>query len=143
MARTSGHSAAAPDTPGVLRLIVGVGVAQTLGMIVFVIAVAIAAMNSGGWRSDTTIDIVGPAEVITYSLFAAGIGWATWGMRRVRINARTPFLVAQLFAIVIGDTVRTGSDWAPPIGIALIATAVVTIVLLFTPPMQTLFRREV
>lgn len=132
-----------PQPPGVLRLVVGVGVVQTVAMVAFVIAVAIAALNSGGWRADTTIEIVGPAEVLTYSLFAAGIGWATWGMRRMRINARTPFLVAQLFAIVIGDTVRTGTDWAPPIGIALIATAVTTIVLLFTPPMQTLFRREV
>lgn len=126
-----------------LRVVVGVGLAQTIGMVAFVIAVAVAALNSGGWRSDTTIAIVGPAEVITYAIFAAGIGWATWGMRQMRINARTPFLVAQLFAIVIGDTVRTGTGWAPGIGIALMATAIVTIVLLFTPPMQVLFRREV
>jgi hypothetical protein len=52
---------------------------------------------------------------------------------RGRRGSRGPYILIQLFAVVIGNTVRTGDGLAPVIGWIAILSGVAGVVLLFLP----------
>jgi hypothetical protein len=114
---------------------------QTIALSALTLAVGIAALGSTGWRSDVSINIVGPAEVVTYGLFVVGMILTLRALRKARRGSRAPFLLIQLFAVVLGNVVRTGDGLAPLIGWAVIASGVVGIVLLFMPDSRAVLER--
>jgi hypothetical protein len=139
---TSDNSSEVTVLPAGLRAAVGLLIAQTAALIALTIAVGVAALGSTGWRSDVSVNIVGPAEVVTYALFAVGMILTLRVLRRGRRGARAPFLLIQLFAIVLGNVVRTGDGAAPLVGWVVIASGVLGIVLLFMPDSRALLERD-
>ncbi|MEV7009779.1 hypothetical protein [Streptosporangium sp. NPDC051022] len=80
-----------------------------------------------------------PSDVVS-SIFVAGFGilvgvallWVAVGMLRAERWARSPGVLAQIFAVVIGVTLIQSDQRA--IGIPLIAAAVIGLVALLSPP---------
>lgn len=75
-------------------------------------------------------------EILVYATFAALMAWLTWGLRRGSPLARTPFLVAQVFAVVIGYTVLAGDGWVTTAaGVILMAVGGAGALLALSPAM--------
>jgi hypothetical protein len=69
-------------------------------------------------------------QVVLYLLFAAGIAATAWALWQQRHAARTPFIVIQLFALVVGYTLMQGDgDPIHRLGWAVLILGVVGIAL--------------
>ncbi|MEV8635934.1 hypothetical protein AB0395_30180 [Streptosporangium sp. NPDC051023] len=92
----------------------------------------------GGYVGVETV-IGQPSDVVS-SIFVAGFGillgaallWVALGMLRTERWARSPGVLAQIFAVVVGVTLIQSDQQA--IGIPLIAAAVIGLVALLSPP---------
>ena len=135
----------APDVmPGTVRVAIAIGVAQLVGLIIFTVAIAISATESGGWRADVGPVPVAVAEVATYSMFAVGIALTLHFLRQLRSGARAPFVITQLFGIFVSrDVWITGAGWWPIIGWVLIGLCVAGVVLVFTPSARRALDRTI
>lgn len=110
------------DTPAwPLRLAIAISGLETLGIVIFIIAIAIAARSSQG----STVTATG-AEIVIYAMFAALMGLLTFGLVRRNALARTPYLIAQLFVGIIGYTVFVGDGAVTKtFGVLILAVGVV------------------
>jgi hypothetical protein len=82
-------------------------------------------------------------EIFVYALFAGLMAWLTWGLWRASPLARTPFLVAQVFAVIIGYTVLAGDGWVTTTtGVVLMAVGGVGAILALSPAMAAALSRE-
>jgi hypothetical protein len=138
---TSDKSQDPVQLPTSLKVALRLLMAQTIALAALTVAVGIAAFGSTGWRSDVPVSIVGPAEVVTYALFVVGMLLTLRALSRARRGSRAPFLLIQLFAVVLGNVVRTGDGLAPLVGWIAIASGVVGIVLLFMPDSRAVLER--
>ena len=86
-----------------LRLAIVLAGLETIGIVIFIVAIALAARSSQG----STVTATGP-EIAIYAIFAALMGLLTFGLVRRNALARTPYLIAQLFVGIIGYTVLVG-----------------------------------
>jgi hypothetical protein len=119
--------------PTTLRGALWLGIVQGAGLVVFTIAVAVSAISSTGWRADVPAETVALAEVVTFGLFGLGMALTLRALHRGRRGSRAPYLLIQLFAIVVGDRFRTGDGAWPYVGWILIASGVVGVALMFLP----------
>ena len=113
------HVSTTPAWP--LRLAIVLAGLETVGIVVFIIAIAIAARSSQG----STVTATGP-EIAIYGVFALLMAWLTFGLVRRNPLARTPYLIAQLFVGIIGYTVLVGDGvFTKIVGALILAVGVV------------------
>lgn len=112
--------------------------AETLGLIAYIVGIAVASRNSRGSSMTAT-----GWEILVYASFAALLAWLTWGLWRASPLSRTPFLVAQVFAVIIGYTVLAGDGWVTTVaGITLMAVGGVGAIISLSPAMATALSRD-
>lgn len=117
------------SVPWQWRAAVGLAIAETVALVVYAIAIAIAARNSSG----ATVTATG-WEVAVYLAFAALLGILSFGLLRRSALARTPFLVAQAFVFIVGWTVFSGDGTVTKtLGALIAAVGVVGLVVSFSP----------
>lgn len=117
------------SVPWQWRAAVGLAIAETVALVVYAIAIAIAARDSRG----ATMTATG-WEVAVYLAFAVLLGVLTFGLMRRSALARTPFLVAQAFVLIVGWTVFSGDGTVTKTLGALIAlVGIVGLVVSFSP----------
>lgn len=95
------------------------GLLQAVALVVFAMSIVV--------ESERVNSTVGKpiAEAVIYAVFAVALAGLTSQLGRGRSWARTPFLVMQLFALIVGYTLLKGSgDWAHAAGAAVVASAV-------------------
>jgi hypothetical protein len=114
--------------PGALLAAIGIAAIESLGIAVYGVSIGLAGLANPG-------SVAAPlVQVVLYLLFASGIAvtaWALWNRRR---SARTPFVVIQLFALVVGYTLMQGDgDAIHRLGWAVLAMGVVGIALAMSP----------
>lgn len=117
------------------------GWTQAGAVFALIVGIAVSALGTSGWRSDVSAALVAPAEVAAYALFAVGMVLTVRFLRRGRRGSRSPFLLIQLFAVVVGNVLRTGAGAWPVIGWLVIVSGVVGVVLMFLPPSRDLLER--
>jgi hypothetical protein len=114
--------------PGALLAAIGIAAIESLGIAVYGLSIGLAGLANPG-------SVAAPlVQVVLYLLFASGIAvtvLALWNRRR---SARTPFVVIQLFALVVGYTLMQGDgDAIHRLGWAVLAMGVVGIALAMSP----------
>ena len=88
-------------TAGVLATI------EALALVVYCVALGVAALNSSGATRGA------PAvEIIIYLAFAAGIGFIARGSFSGSRTSRPPYLLTQIFVLIIGYTLFVGDGAA-------------------------------
>ncbi len=92
-----------------------VGVVEALGVVANAVAIVLAARNTRG----SSVTALVP-EVIVYLIIAVLLALLAWGLHKRRAAARTPFLLAQVFVLIIGYTVVVGDGAATKVVGALI-----------------------
>ena len=117
------------SVPWQWRAAVGLAIAETVALVAYAIAIAIAARNSSG----ATVTATG-WEVAVYLAFAALLGVLSVGLLRRSPLARTPFLVAQAFVLIVGWTVFSGDGTVTKtLGAIIAAVGVVGLIVSFSP----------
>lgn len=129
------------SVPRTLRLAVGIGFIELVGLVAFVIGIALSAGATRGWRADVSPGKVAIAEIVTYIVFAIGLALIVHFLRLGRPASRAPFVLAQLLLIAVANILRTGDQPWAGIGIALIVLSVTAIVLVFTPAARAVLDR--
>lgn len=76
---------------------------EAVGLVLYCIALGIAAFGSQGAKLSAPI-----VEIVIYLIFAAGIGLIARGMFAGRVGARPPYLLAQVFVLIVGYTLFVG-----------------------------------
>ena len=123
-----------PKTAG-LRIVAGVVAFQAFGLLVQgVLTLVLVVLANGGFGSRNTngSPVNQPLlEVALYVTFVVLLGLVLRGLLRGRWWARTPALLTQVFAVLVGWPLLTGPTWW--LGALLVVPAVVAAVLLLTP----------
>lgn len=83
-----------------------IGALQAVALVGYAVAIGFAAAGAG------TDVASAPAEIVVYLLFAAGIGLVVKGMLNLRRIARGPYVVTQLFGLIVGWTLASGDGTA-------------------------------
>lgn len=82
----------------------GISAAIEAGLLfVYCIALGVAALDSQGAKLGQPV-----VEIIIYLIFAIGIALIARGMLAARQGARPPYLLTQVFVLIIGWTVFSG-----------------------------------
>ena len=117
-----------PGRPGGLVVAALIAVIEASGIAVYGITIGLAGLSNPG-------SVAAPAiQLVLYLLFAGGIGATAWALWRQQRGARTPFVVIQLFALVVGYTLMQGDgDSIHRLGWAVLAMGVVGIALAMSP----------
>lgn len=114
--------------PGALKAAVAIAALEAAGIGAYGASIGVAGLQNPGTVSAPIV------QIVIYLLFAAGIavtGWALWNQRHV---ARTPFVVIQLFALVVGYTLMQGDgDGIHRLGWLVLGLGVVGIALAMSP----------
>lgn len=111
--------------------------AEAVALVFYIVAIAVAAQNSRGSSVTATV-----SEIAVYAVFAALMFWLAWGLWRASPLARTPFLVTQAFAAIIGYTVWSGDGWATTaVGVVLMIVGVGGVVLGLSPALAKALSR--
>jgi len=114
--------------PGALVAAVVIAAVEALGIAAYGLSIGLAGLQNPGSVAAPVV------QVVLYLLFAAGIGatgWALWAQRHV---ARSPFVVIQLFALVVGYTLMQGDGASiHRLGWAVLAMGVIGIALAMSP----------
>ena len=130
MVRTSEDDAAEDDparselsgpdeavVPTQVRVAVVITALETIGVLLYALVVAVAAIRTPGTVS------AWPVEVAIYLLFAAGLALVVRGLATGRGFARAPFVVAQMFGLIVGWTLLSGTEWVRTLAIVVFAIA--------------------
>lgn len=115
--------------PWQLRLAIGLTAAEVAGLVVYAVAIGVAARDSRG----STVTATG-WEIAIYLAFAGLLGLVCWGLIRRSALARTPFLLAQAFVAIIGWTVLVGDGaLTKTVGALVLTVGLVGLVTSFLP----------
>ena len=121
-------SVVAGPRPGALVTAVVIAVVEAVGIAAYGLSIGLAGLQNPGSVAAPVI------QVVLYLLFAAGIGATGWALWRQRHVARSPFVVIQLFALVVGYTLMQGdADAIHRLGWAVLAMGVIGIALAMSP----------
>jgi hypothetical protein len=118
--------AVSEDLPAVLRAAALIGAVQALAIALYAVGIGIAALREGR-------DVAAaPVEIAIYLAFAAGIALIVKGLRNRRHIARGPFVVTQLFGLIVGWTLTEGDGAVVTllgIGVLLLCLAAIALAL--------------
>ena len=125
-----------PHSPPTLRVAAVVQAAESVLVLVATVLAGVDAATGRSYHvnSGVALTVIGVAAVCALALVAAGLA-------RARRWSRTPALLTQLFAGIVGSYLLQGHrlDW----GLALVALAVLGFAALLSPPsMRALTRRR-
>lgn len=110
--------------PGMLRAAALIGAVQAGALVVYAVAIGVAARQAG---QDVA---AAPVEIAIYLIFAVGIGLIARGLLHRRHIARGPFVVTQLFGLITGWTLTQGDGTAIHVaGIAVLLLSLAGIAL--------------
>lgn len=101
--------------PTQVRVAVVITALETIGVLVYALVVAVAATRTPGTVS------AWPVEVAIYLVFAGGLAVVVRGLAAGRAFARSPFVVAQMFGLIVGWTLLSGTEWVRILAIAVLA----------------------
>ena len=124
--------------PWTLKLAGAIGVVQTIALAayaVMIIGFEMSSSTSGIQGSDLAPSIL----IAMYLLFAALLAFVTFALVDGRSAARTPFLLAQAFGVVIAQTLWAG-DGLQAIAVAIGASALTAGVLCILPVSRAALR---
>jgi len=111
-----------------LAICIVIGALETLGLVGYAIAIAIASVTQGtdqGIAGSSSTPLVAVAVFVGFALL---LGAVVRGLLARKSIARTPFIVGQLFALVVGGSLFSSDDSAiRALAAALCAAAVVGI----------------
>ncbi len=99
-----------PGSPGpvvLLQIATTAAGLEVLGLVGYGIAIGWSARHGGGKVS------AAPVLVVLYLIFAVLLALVARGLRRRRMVARTPFLLAQAFALIVAWTLAHGTGVLP------------------------------
>lgn len=124
----------APRTVG-LRAATAIAALEALALIAYTVFLLVEALRLGTTGPEEVSNV--PAlvtEIVVFAAFGAGLAWLTRGLWLRRAWARTPFLVAQIFGLVVGiPLLQAEGGVERAVGAAVVACALVGAVLVFTP----------
>jgi len=103
---------------------------ESLGVLVYAVIVAVAAIRTPGTVS------AWPAEVLIYLVFAGGLAVVARGLANRRGFSRSPFVVAQMFGIIVGWTLLSGTEWVRVTGMVILAMAGLGLAAGFSPALR-------
>ena len=116
-----------PQTPPTLRAAAVIQVAESVLVLVATVLVGVDAASGQSYHVNSGIAllVLGVVAVLALALVAAGLA-------RARRWSRTPALMTQLFAGIVGIYLLQGHrlDW----GLALVVLAVLGFAMLLSPP---------
>jgi hypothetical protein len=114
----------------VKKLAIAIGVVESAAIFVFGLSIAIWGTGAG----DTSTS---PPQVqfIFYSTFAALLALCTRGISKQRNWARTPFFLGQIFVVISGQLLFSGTLLASKVaGVILVSAGIVGFVALIRTP---------
>lgn len=79
---------------------------EAIGLLVYCIALGIAALNSSGSTGATSSAPI--VEILIYLIFAVGVGYIARGSFAGSRTSRPPYLLTQIFVLIIGYTLLVG-----------------------------------
>lgn len=122
-----------------MQLAAGLVALETLALVAYTVAIALAARQSRGSSVTATT-----SEILVYAAFALLMGWLAWGLWRPSPFARTPMLVTQAFVVIIGYTVFAGDgSITTVVGVVIMLFGLAGLVLGFSPALvEGLYREE-
>lgn len=86
-----------------VRLAALVGLVESVGLLIYSAALGIASLNSSGATESAPIVLI-----ITFLVFFVCVALVTRGLCKGSQGATTPFLVIQIFVVIVGYTVFVG-----------------------------------
>lgn len=117
----------------VLITAIAVAVVECLGLIGYGISIAVSASASGSSGTQGS-DVSPTVLLLIFLLFGALIGLVVRSLWRGNGSARTAYLVTQGFALVIAQTLISGSEtFERVIGWSLVVVALAGAVCILTP----------
>lgn len=120
--------AGAAARPRALLAAVVIGAVEAVGLVAYAIAIAISA-----WRVGED-GAAAPVQVVIYVLFALGITLVVRGLLSGRRLARGPYVVTQLFGLIVGWTLAAGDGtWVHLTGWIVLALSIAGIALMLNP----------
>ena len=93
-----------------VRLGTAAGLIESVGLLGYGIAIGVYAVSTGHGRIS-----VAPVLVGLYAVFALLLGFVARGLGQGRRWSRTPFILAQVFALIVGYTLLRGTGAVPHI----------------------------
>jgi len=114
--------------PGALLAAIAIAAVESLGVAAYGLSIGLAGLANPG-------SVAAPlVQVVLYLIFASGIAVAAWALWNRRRSARTPFVVIQLFSLVVGYTLMQGDgDAIHRLGWAVLLMGVVGVALAMSP----------
>ncbi len=100
-----------------VRVAIAIAALETLGVVVYAISVAVAAIRTPGTIS------AWPVEVAIYLIFAGGLFLVLRGLIDGRGFARAPFVVAQMFGLIVGWTLLSGTEYVRVVAVIILLMA--------------------
>jgi hypothetical protein len=79
---------------------------EAIGLLVYSVALGVAALNSSGVTGAPSSAPV--IEIIIYLIFAVGVGFIARGSFAGTRTSRPPYLLTQIFVLIIGYTLLVG-----------------------------------
>lgn len=101
--------------PGRVRVLLAVVVLECLGLLLYTAGIAVSAI-----RAEATVSSP-VAEVVIYVLFVAGMAAIARGVARRSRWARAPYIVVQMFGLVVAWTLFNGDGAAVAAAGAIVA----------------------
>ncbi len=121
-------TAPAPGRPRTLLAAAVIGAVEALALVGYAVAIAVSA-----WRVGED-GAAAPVQVAIYLLFALGIALVVRGLLSGRRLARGPYVVTQLFGLVVGWTLAAGDGiWVHLAGWGVLAVSIAGIALMLNP----------
>jgi len=115
-------------SPPSLAICIVIGALETVGLAGYAIAIGIAALTQGSDQGVTGSSSTPLVAVAVFVGFAFLLGAVVRGLLARKSIARTPFIVGQLFALVVGGSLFSSDDvLLRGLAIALCVAAVVGI----------------
>ncbi len=123
--------------PPLLRAAIAVAAIEALALAGYAVAVAVAVVRSGPGEGAGA-----PVEIALFLVFAAGIALIARGLMSRRHIARGPYIVTQMFGLVVGGTLVAGDGTLLHLaGWLVLLTALSGIALMLNPRMRELLDR--
>ena len=108
-----------------------VGASEALGLLGYGASIVVFEVVSTTSGISGTTDLAGPVLAGLLVVFGALVGTVSWGAWNRRSSARTPYVVAQAFALVVGWTLASGDGAIPrALGAVLLVLAGASLVLM-------------
>lgn len=130
--------------PATIRFLAGVSTVQGVFFLIYAVLITVGVLRFGLSGPEAVSNTPGVTlAVIIFLFFGAGLVVTAWGWWQVRSWARSPFILAQLLALVVGVPLisATGSG-EKIVGVVVTIVAIAGGVVSLLPATTTLLYRD-